>query len=99
MSPAAAAAATLSVMWLCAFKQAGNYILPYSYGALHGSALGLVTLALLVAALRGRKPAAVKAPTAEDRLQADQAKLCGPQNQQAQEVTVNHYSFIIHNSP
>jgi hypothetical protein len=54
MSPAAAAAATLSVMWLCAFKQAGNYILPYSYGALHGSALGLVTLAVLVATLRSR---------------------------------------------
>ena len=53
MSPSAAAAATLSVMWLCAFKQAGNYILPYSYGALHGSALGLATLALLVATLRG----------------------------------------------
>lgn len=43
-----ATAATLSVMWLCAFKQAGNYILPYSYGALHGCALGLITLALLV---------------------------------------------------
>jgi 4-amino-4-deoxy-L-arabinose transferase-like glycosyltransferase len=42
------AAATLSVMWLCAFKQAGNYILPYSYSALHGCALGLLSLALLV---------------------------------------------------
>jgi hypothetical protein len=40
------AAATLSVMWLCAFKQAGNYFMPYSYSALHGCALGLVTLAL-----------------------------------------------------
>ena len=27
----ASTAATLSVMWLCAFKQAGNYVLPYSY--------------------------------------------------------------------
>src|SRR5437868_3850577 len=54
MSPAAATAATLSVMWLCAFKQAGNYILPYSYGALHGSAFGLTTLTLLVATLRGK---------------------------------------------
>jgi hypothetical protein len=52
MSPAAAAATTLSVMWLCAFKPAGNYILPYSYGALHGSALGLASLALLVWGLR-----------------------------------------------
>ncbi len=41
-------AATLSVMWLCAFKQAGNYILPYSFAALHGSALGLSALAILV---------------------------------------------------
>jgi hypothetical protein len=55
MNPPAAAATTLSVMWLCAFKQAGNYILPYSYGALHGSALGLATLALLVATLRDRE--------------------------------------------
>ncbi|HWP45428.1 MAG TPA: hypothetical protein VNO14_19470 [Blastocatellia bacterium] len=45
---AAAAAAALSVMWLCAFKQAGNYILPYSYSALHGCALGLATLALVL---------------------------------------------------
>ncbi|PYT09639.1 MAG: hypothetical protein DMF60_02170 [Acidobacteria bacterium] len=43
-----AAAATLSVTWLCTFKQAGNYILPYSYSALHGCALGLLSLALLV---------------------------------------------------
>ena len=48
MGPAASTAATLSVMWLCAFKQAGNYVLPYSYSALHGCALGLATLALLV---------------------------------------------------
>jgi len=58
MSPMAAAATTLSVMWLCAFKQAGNYILPYSYGALHGAALGLVSLSVLVTALRGRRPKA-----------------------------------------
>jgi 4-amino-4-deoxy-L-arabinose transferase-like glycosyltransferase len=50
MGRAAAAAATLSVLWLCAMKPAGNYILPYSYSALHGCALGLVTLALLVKA-------------------------------------------------
>jgi 4-amino-4-deoxy-L-arabinose transferase-like glycosyltransferase len=48
MGRAAATAATLSVMWICAFKQAGNYILPYSYAALHGCALGLATLALTV---------------------------------------------------
>jgi 4-amino-4-deoxy-L-arabinose transferase-like glycosyltransferase len=48
MGRAPSATATLSVVWLCAFKQAGNYVLPYSYCALHGCALGLVTLALIV---------------------------------------------------
>jgi hypothetical protein len=57
MSPAAAGAATLNVMWLCVFKPAGVYILPYSYNSLHGTALGLITLAILTAALkRGREP-------------------------------------------
>jgi hypothetical protein len=61
MGRAASAAATLSVLWLCAMKPAGNYILPYSYSALHGCALGLITLALLVKAasiLTSRKAAA-----------------------------------------
>jgi hypothetical protein len=49
MKPATAAAATLSVMWLCAFKQAGNYILPYSFSALHGCMLGLAALVLTIA--------------------------------------------------
>src|SRR6185295_9123023 len=48
MGRSAATAAALSVMWLCAFKQAGNYVLPYSYSALHGCALGLVSLTLLI---------------------------------------------------
>lgn len=48
MGRAASSAATLGVMWLCAFKQAGNYILPYSYSALHGCAFGLACLAMLV---------------------------------------------------
>src|SRR6266568_7785358 len=51
MDPAGAGIATLSVMWLCVFKPAGNYILPYSYNALHGALLAIVTLAILVAAL------------------------------------------------
>jgi 4-amino-4-deoxy-L-arabinose transferase-like glycosyltransferase len=55
MGRVAAAAGTLSVMWLCAFKQAGNYVLPYSYSALHGCALGLVSLALLVHFLERRE--------------------------------------------
>lgn len=48
MSRAAATLATLSVMWMCAFKAAGNYFLPYSYSALHGCALGLITLTFVV---------------------------------------------------
>jgi 4-amino-4-deoxy-L-arabinose transferase-like glycosyltransferase len=48
MGRAPSAAATLSVMWLCAFKQAGNYILPYTYSALHGCLFGLASVALLV---------------------------------------------------
>ena len=38
-------------MSFCVFKPAGNYILPYSYNALHGALLGLVTLVILVTAL------------------------------------------------
>src|SRR5438105_13884215 len=70
MTPLAAAAATLSVMWLCAFKQAGNYILPYSYGSLHGSVLGLATLALLVRTLRGHQQRAGSSQDATDQLAA-----------------------------
>jgi hypothetical protein len=61
MARMASTAATLSVMWLCAFKQAGNYVLPYSYSALHGCALGLIALALLVkAAGSGQRAAGSK---------------------------------------
>jgi hypothetical protein len=59
MSAAAAGAATLSVMWLCMFKPAGNYILPYSYNSLHGTLLGLATLSIVVAALRRTRDATV----------------------------------------
>jgi hypothetical protein len=51
MSPAAAGTATLTVMWLCAFKPAGNYIFPYAYSALHGTLLALAALAILARAL------------------------------------------------
>jgi hypothetical protein len=51
MGRAAATVATLEVMWLCAFKQAGNYFLPYSYSALHGCAFGLLSLALVLKAV------------------------------------------------
>lgn len=50
MDPLPAATATLTVMWLCAFKPAGNFIVPYAYSALHGTLLGLATLALSVRA-------------------------------------------------
>src|SRR5262249_37790064 len=49
------ATATLSVMWLCAFKPAGNYILPYSYGALHGCLFGLFAMAGIVLLIRHGK--------------------------------------------
>jgi hypothetical protein len=51
MTPAAAGAATMSLMWLCVFKPAGNYVLPYSFNALHGTVLGLATLAVLARAV------------------------------------------------
>ena len=52
MRAPAAAGATLNVMALCIFKPAGNYILPYSYNSIHGTALGLITLTILTVALR-----------------------------------------------
>ena len=68
-----AAAATLSVMWLCAFKQAGNYILPYSYSALHGCALGLLSLALLIRFV-DRRPEPEPGGNGLDRLGAEAAR-------------------------
>jgi hypothetical protein len=53
MPPFAAGTATLGVMWLCVFKPSGNYILPYSFNALHGTVFGLATVALLVRAIAG----------------------------------------------
>jgi hypothetical protein len=58
MDPPAAATATLTVMWLCVFKPAGNFIVPYAYSALHGTLLGLATLALSVRARE--RPSAVR---------------------------------------
>ena len=51
MSPFAAGAATLSVTWLCALKPAGNYVMPYSFGALHGTVFALASLALVTKTL------------------------------------------------
>jgi hypothetical protein len=47
----AAGIAVLTVMWLCAFKPAGNYVFPYAFNALHGTLLALTTLAIAAAAL------------------------------------------------
>src|SRR5215831_19366334 len=55
MGRVASATATLTVMWLCAFKPAGNYILPYSYGALHGCLFGLIAVAGIVLLIRHGK--------------------------------------------
>lgn len=66
MNRYASMAATLSVMWLCTFKQAGNYILPYSYSALHGCALGLATLVLLMKAADSRQTATGSPETITD---------------------------------
>lgn len=63
----ASTAATLSVMWLCAFKPAGNYILPYSYSALYGCALGLATLALFIKAVDAQQSADSVQPSAVSR--------------------------------
>jgi hypothetical protein len=51
LDPVAAATAALTVMWLCAFKPAGNYMFPYAFSALHGTLLSLAALAILAAAL------------------------------------------------
>ena len=75
MGRAAAAATTLSVMWLCAFKQAGNYVLPYSYSALHGCALGLVSLSVLVRFLECREQS--DATSKEPARGADRASRTG----------------------
>jgi hypothetical protein len=50
MPPYAAGAATLSVTWLCALKPAGNYVMPYSFGALHGTLFALASLTLVTEA-------------------------------------------------
>jgi hypothetical protein len=51
MRAPAAGTAALTVMWLCMFKPAGNYVFPYAYGALHGTLLAIATLAIATAAL------------------------------------------------
>jgi hypothetical protein len=60
MRPAAAGTATVTLTWLCVFKPSGNYILPYSFNAVHATVLGLATLAVLTRAVRaamGSQPA------------------------------------------
>jgi hypothetical protein len=56
MGDGPAAAATLLVAGMCALKTQGNYILPYSYNALHGSVAGLLTLVLAIRYAQTRRP-------------------------------------------
>jgi hypothetical protein len=51
MSAAAAGTAALTVMWLCTFKPAGNYVFPYAFSALHGTLLALATLTIAAGAM------------------------------------------------
>ncbi|MBN2368897.1 MAG: glycosyltransferase family 39 protein [Vicinamibacteria bacterium] len=51
--PAPAFVATLLVMWLCAFKQSGNFIVPYAYAALYGCALATAALLVSLRAVEG----------------------------------------------
>ncbi|MCU0242137.1 MAG: glycosyltransferase family 39 protein, partial [Vicinamibacteria bacterium] len=56
MDSTAATMAAFGVTWLCAFKQAGNYILPYAYPAVHGCLFGLAAFLFIVRALQtGRR--------------------------------------------
>jgi len=78
MSPAATGAASLNVLSFCVFKPAGNYILPYSYNSLHGTVLGLITLAILVAALKSEeRSASVTVPRASSRRRTSMFLLAG----------------------
>ncbi|HVO13276.1 MAG TPA: glycosyltransferase family 39 protein [Vicinamibacteria bacterium] len=52
-----AATAAFAVTWLCAFAPAGNFVLPYSYSAVYGSALVLASAAFAVGFLERRRPA------------------------------------------
>jgi 4-amino-4-deoxy-L-arabinose transferase-like glycosyltransferase len=52
MGRVGATLAALSVTWLCALSSAGNYILPYAYAAVYGTALSLLALTAAVGALR-----------------------------------------------
>ena len=48
LAPPSAAAAAWVVLWVCVLNAGGSYVLPYSYNAVHGCVLGLVTLDLLL---------------------------------------------------
>lgn len=48
MPPLESMLAILSIIILCIFKAAGNYISPYSYAAVHGTVFGIATVAFLI---------------------------------------------------
>ena len=52
MGRAGAALSAVSVTWLCALSLLGNFLLPYSYAAVYGAALALLSLVLGVRGLR-----------------------------------------------
>jgi hypothetical protein len=59
MGRPAATLSALSVTWLCALAPAGNYILPYAYAAVYGTALSLLALAVGIAGLRSGRASAL----------------------------------------
>jgi 4-amino-4-deoxy-L-arabinose transferase-like glycosyltransferase len=58
MGRAAAVLSAVSVTWLCALSLAGNYLLPYTYAAVYGTALSLLALVVGVGGLRSGRAVA-----------------------------------------
>jgi len=59
MGRPAATLGALTVTWLCALAPGGNYILPYAYAAVYGTALSLLALAVGIAGLRSGRASAL----------------------------------------
>jgi hypothetical protein len=58
MGRPAAVLSAVSVTWLCALSLAGNYILPYAYAAVYGTALSVLALVAGVSGLRSGRAVA-----------------------------------------
>ena len=61
MGRTGAALSAISVTWLCALSLSGNFLLPYSYAAVYGAALALLSLVLGVRGLRSGRMVTVVA--------------------------------------